>query len=31
VLGVGQVTVYGGEGVREYGEGEIVRLQERLA
>jgi len=31
VLGVGKVTVYGSEGVREYGEGEIVRLQESLA
>jgi cyanophycinase-like exopeptidase len=30
VLGVGKVMVYGGEGVREYGSGEIARLQEAL-
>jgi hypothetical protein len=30
VLGAGRVTVYGSDGPRAYGEGEIVRLQERL-
>jgi hypothetical protein len=31
VLGAGQVTVYGSDGPKAYGEGEVVRLQERLA
>jgi len=26
VLGVGEVTVYGSEGIRAYGEGEVVRM-----